>query len=379
MAALPSMPFLSPCRRAFLAGSLSACILPSLSPAQEEERQKPATNDCPRCGGLKRVPLKNAKPFVWLKDDPPLNVETAVGVQFCPQCQMGNDPAQLLAELQEQVDAAVAKNLEWEERTGFKLLLAVTHNVTLHTQLTAEQARAVGKAIETFALHLARVTDSLLLTPTRPSRFGLMVLWEKSSWTQFRKVMEGLYTREQLGESWTSAANYNSYDHFVTPHMYETPESVRTRPPTVGSTFIVARRQLSVATSWRAPFWLSEGFAAYADYIVHKTNRWFTVYDPSRVPTIGDWMQEARRQSSGGKSRPWNKLFDREVRDFAPADYSQAMAMVAFLLESKPPDFLNLARKLRARQPQQAALESAYEASLTELEQRCKRWLVARK
>ena len=42
MASLPSMPFPAVCRRAFLAGSISACILPSLSPAQEEERQKPA-------------------------------------------------------------------------------------------------------------------------------------------------------------------------------------------------------------------------------------------------------------------------------------------------------------------------------------------------
>ena len=292
---------------------------------------------------------------------------------------MGRDPAQLVQEAQQQRETALANHRAWEERTGFKLVLALTRNVAVLSQLTTAQTRAVGTAIETLTLYLKRTTNSLALTPTRPSRFELMILWEKDSWTKFRQVMEGLYSRRQLGESWQSAEEFNSYDHYIIPHMYETPESIRSRPPTCGSVFLAARRQINIATKRRSPFWLSEGFAAYGDYIVHKTNRWYTVDDPSRTPTPGDWMQEARRLSRDGKLRPWSGLLKRELQDFMPAYYSQAMTIVAFLLESESHMFLEFVRRLKGGQQQQTALEEAYHLSIDELEQRGKRWLAGRR
>ena len=206
-----------------------------------------------------------------------------------------------------------------------------------------------------------------------------MILWEKDSWKKFRQVMEGLYSRTQLGESWESAEELNSYDHYVIPHMYETPESIKSRSPTCGSVFLAARRQITIATNRRSPFWLSEGFAAYSDYIVHKTNRWYTVYDALRAPTPGDWMQEARRLSRDGKLRRWSSLLKRDLQDFIPANYSQAMTMVAFLLESESHKFLEFVRQLGVGEQQQTALEEAYHLSIDELEQRGKRWLAGRR
>jgi hypothetical protein len=309
----------------------------------------------------------------------PLPGDAAVGEQPCPVCQPQGDAAELATQAKERLDAAIENHRRWEERTGWTLVLMVTRQAAISTQLTPAQAKSVGTAIETFTLHLKKLTNSLALTPTRPDTYELIMLWEKDSWDHFREVMERLYTRDQLGEFWGSARGFNSYDHFVTPHFYETPQSIRTRPPSCGAVFLAARRQIEVATNRHAPFWLAEGFAAYGDYVVHKVNRWFSVYDKTRAPTAGDWMATAKRAASEKKLRPWSKLLDRELRDFEPADYAQSQALVAFLLESEPQRFLDFVRRLHADEPRATALEEAYTEKLDDLELRSRRWLLARR
>jgi hypothetical protein len=283
----------------------------------------------------------------------------------------------LVAEAKAWFDAALEKNKQWEERTGWKLQCVMTRQAVVHTQLTTAQARSVGQAIETLMLHLKLVTDSLLLASTHPDTLELMMLWEKPAWDQFRKVMEKLYTREELGPSWASAQLYNAYDHIVTPHTYETPQSIKIRPPSCGAVFIVGRRQLNLATDWRAPFWLAEGFAAYCDNVVHKVNRWYTVYDVKTIP-VGDWLADANKLAGESKLRPWNEMMSRELRDWEPRDHVQTTATAAFLLESEPAKFLKLLKRLRAGEEQTAALEETYKGTLDELQERCAKWLAKR-
>jgi len=325
-----------------------------------------------------RIPLKDAKPLVWIKGTPLPRWDTSTGEQWCPVCQPLGDASALASDLKEQFEAVLENNKQWEERTGWKLGLVVTHHAAVHTQLSPAQAKPVGMALETLTLHLKKITSSLLLTPTRPGTLGLMLLWDKSAWEQFRKVMEGLYKPQELGEAWGSARDYNAYDHFATPHMYETPQTVRVRPPSCGATFIIARRQLNAATNQRAPFWLAEGFAAYGDYVVHKINRWFTVYDIKQIP-IGDWMIDARKLAAEAKQRTWKEMMKRELRDWEAEDHVQTMAMVAFLLETEPAKFLDLTRRLKGGDDTVAALEDVYRVKLDDLEQRCTRWLLARR
>jgi hypothetical protein len=191
--------------------------------------------------------------------------------------------------------------------------------------------------------------------------------------------MEGLYTPEQLGEAWGPAREYNSYDHFVTPHLYETPQSVRTRPPSCGAVFMAARRQINLATARQAPLWLAEGFAAYGDMIVHKVNRWFSVYDPQQAPPAGEWMLDARRLAGEAKLRSWKDLFKRELRDWQPNDYVQMLAVTAFLVEGEPEKFIDFARRLSRGEHEVSALEDTYSAEIEQLERRCDRWLLARR
>jgi hypothetical protein len=304
--------------------------------------------------------------------------DVAVGERLCPVCQAAGDSAAIAAELKEHFEAAIEANRQWEEQTGWKLACVVTRHAAVHTQLSSAQTRAVGQALETLTLQLQRITSSLILTPTRPGTLGLVLLWEKSSWDKFRKVMERLYTPQELGDDWVPARDYNAYDHFVTPHVYETPQTIRTRPPTCGATFIVARRQLQTATDRRAPFWLLEGFAAYGDHAVHKVNRWFTVYDVKQVP-VGDWLAEARKLAADSRLRPWKEMVQRELRDWEPEDHFQTMAMATYLLEAEPAKFLDLVRRLRSGDQDVAALEDAYRVTQGELEQRFTRWLLARR
>src|SRR5215510_4603512 len=114
-------------RRILLAGSLAAC-------ASSRLLAQPSS-DCPRCGGLKRVPIVNAKPFVWRTGDPPPD-NGAVGERPCPACQPPNDNADLTAQVREHLEAAQQNHRQWEERTGWKLELVVTRHAAIVTQLS---------------------------------------------------------------------------------------------------------------------------------------------------------------------------------------------------------------------------------------------------
>jgi hypothetical protein len=363
-------------RRSFVAGSLTTAIATGLALAQDAAGAPDPM--CPRCDGIGRVPIGDAKPWVWMKGNALPRWDAAlVGEQFCPVCQSEHKASELVAEAKSRLEAALEKNKQWDERTGWKLACVVTRHAAVHTQLTPVQARAVGQALEMLTLHLKRVTDSLQLASTHPDTLELMMLWEKPAWDHFRKVMEKLYTLQQLGPSWASAQLMNAYDHFVTPHTYETPKSINIRPPSCGAVFIVGRRQLNMATDWRAPFWLAEGFSAYCDNVVHKINRWYSVYDVKTIP-IGDWLVNAKKLAGESKLRAWKDMMSRELRDWEWEDHVQTTAAAAFLLESEPAKFLKLLKRLRDREDPAAALEETYKGTLDDLQDRCAKWLAKR-
>jgi hypothetical protein len=360
-------------RRDFLCLSAASAALFATRTTKAE-----ADSNCPRCGGIGRIPLLTEKPFVWLKGTPLPKLDGFIDEQHCPICQTGGDKGQLVTDFKARIDGALDANKKWEERTGWKLACVVTRHAAIHTQLKTTDARAVGTAVETLMAHLKRTSTSLALASTRPDEFGLVQLWEKASWEAFRKVMESMYSLQQLGPAWTSAREVNAYDHVEVPHTYETPQTIKTRPPSCGAVFITTRRQLQLAADWRAPFWLAEGFSAYGDNVVHKLNRWFTVYHPRQVP-VGDWMVDARKLVAEKKQRPWKAMFKRELVDWEAADHIQTMSMAAFLFESEPAKFLGYLKRLRGDEQELTALEEAYGASPDEVEQRWGRWVTTKK
>ena len=365
--------FVQPSRRDFLRVSTAGVVLAAACHAFAEADPK-----CPRCGGIGRIPLLTGKPFVWLKGTTLPKLESFIDEDFCPICQAGGAKSDLVADFKAKIDGALEANKKWEELTGWKLVCVVTRHAAIHTQLKTTEARTVGTAIETLMAHLKRISGSLALATTRPDQFGLMLLWEKASWEAFRKVMESMYSLNQLGSNWTSAREFNAFDHVDVPHTYETPQTIKTRPPSCGAVFITARRQVQLAAGWRAPFWLAEGFAAYGDNVVHKVNRWFSVYQPRHMP-VGDWMVEARKLIAEKNQRPWKAMFKRELIDWEVPDHIQTMSMAAFLFESEPAKFVGYLRRLRSGEQELTALEEAYGFPLDEIEQRWARWVAIRR
>jgi hypothetical protein len=362
-------------RRECLAGVLGAVFAFEIK-GQERQFDDSAARDCVQCGGVGRVPRAGAKPWVWTEGQAPPKWADVLGEAWCPVCQADARPADLTDELNRQFDAALENHRVWEERTGFKLQCVLTRHAALHTQLPTKQAREVGNALEKLTLHLKQTTGSLKIVPTRPNQYELILLLEKSSWDAFRKVMEGLYTPQQLGEAWFAAQRLNAYDHVVTPHLYETKETLRTRPPSCGTTFLLARRLMTVATNRRSPLWLSEGFAGYSDFLVHGINRWGSVYAGEQIP-VGDWLEQARLLAVGGKSLAWADVFQSELRDWRDQHHYQTVAMVAFLFETEPARFLRFLGRLKAKEKITDALETAYSSPLAVLETRWTDWLAS--
>jgi hypothetical protein len=333
---------------------------------------------CRRCRGAGLVPLTAAKPLVWIEGPAALRAEDALVGQPCPVCQLADDRAARLDQAAADHQAVLTTHAEWEERLGGKLLLVQTRHAAIHTQLKLAEAKQVGLALEGLAAALHKASGSLALVPTRPADYQQVLLWGEDSWTAFRRVMESLYTPEQLGENWHTAGKGTMYDHMEVPHCYFTPKIVREVPPEYFAVKLAATRQIYLATGWKAPAWLAEGFAAYGQQAALREARVSTIYALGRGPTRPVTLDEARRLRSAGNVRPWDKLLGRELRDFEPADYFQSLAMVAFLLESQPAKFLSFAEQLKSAETMQAALEAAYGDSLADLESAGAKWLARR-
>ncbi len=285
------------------------------------------------------------------------------------------DPDQLVQKANEVHKAVRARHKEWEERTGWRLVLVQTRHAALHTQHQPVEARRIGQAVEALTLHLQKTTGSLALTPTQPDKYEQVLLLGQRSWDGFRTVLEKLYTPEQLGEPWLPARQLAAYDFFHVPHAYTTPERLREQAPAYQAVKFAATRQIMLATNWKAPTWLHEGFGAYGQQAVLGDVRISTVYSPERGPKATYSLRDAKEQVRDEAIRPWEDLLDRELRDYEPADYAQSLGMVAFLLNSQPASFLDFVRLLKRSTPCRAALEESFGKDATILSLAAAKWL----
>jgi hypothetical protein len=370
-----------PSRRRCLAaiGAVIGCT--AWPPATSAQAASAAGADpvCRRCRGAGLVPVTAVKPFVWIEGQAAFRAEEALVGQSCPVCQAPDDRAARIEQARVDHEAIVAQHAEWEERLGGKLLLVQTRHAAIHTQLKLADAKQVGLILEGLAAALQKASSSLALVPTRAADYQQVLLWGEDAWAKFRRVMESLYTPEQLGENWHTAGKGTMYDHTEVPHCYFTGKIVREVPPEYFAVKLAATRQIYLATGWKAPAWLAEGFAAYGQHAMLREARVSTIYALGRGPTRPVTLDEARRLLSADKFRPWEKLISRELRDFEPPDYFQALAMVAFLLERQPSMFLSLAERLKAGTAVGSALEESYKQSLAELEADGAAWLARRR
>ena len=366
--------------RRTLLGSLAVAIgaIRSGGSMLAQEVSEPTDPACRRCRGLKLVPRTNLKSYVYVEGQGEFQpAEAAIG-QPCPLCQAEAVKTASIEQANQQHAEVLGQHALWEERLDEKLLLVQTRHAAIHTQLKPADAKRVGEAVEEMAIRLQKAAGSLAITPTRPDHYPQMILWGEPSWTKFRTVMETLFSPDQLGDSWQNAGKGTMYDHVAVAHFYVTAKIVREVPAECSAVKLAATRQIYLATGMQAPAWLIEGFAAYAQLAVFGAARVFTIYAQGRGPTRPVTLADTARQAAATERRPWDKLLTRDLRDFEPADYSQSLAMVAYLLDNQPAKFLTFVERLKSGEACPAALEQAYGQSVAELDSAGAKWLASR-
>ncbi len=170
-------------RRRFLVTGGGAALVAALSLQASAKDPDPA---CPKCRGRGVVPLVRPKPFVFLEGSGSFRPADAAFAQFCPTCQPMADKDLLIQEVARQHETVLLKHKEWEERTGWRLVLVQTRHATIHTQHQPIEARRMGQAVEALTIHLQKTTGSLELTATQPGFYQQMLLFGEDSWEKFR-------------------------------------------------------------------------------------------------------------------------------------------------------------------------------------------------
>ena len=361
-------------RREFLtaaaAGTLAIAI-PSKLGSQE------CLDPCEDCAGLGIMPLKNRKPYYHIEGQPPPKAENAMAARWCPKCQADKKDQELIDAQTERFKTALDAHKKWEKETGFSLTRIETRHIVVHTQMPPAECLKIAQGFEVLAAHLQDLTGNMELTRTRPETYEMMCFLEQPPFEHFRIVLEKLWTVDERGPSWSQSRGIGAFDHQLLPFFYETRVLLAQRPPVHGVCFMGGRRQLYVATNYRAPRWLAEGFAEYCEFVAMKKNLWHTVYNMNPGPTPGDWVSQVRQLAEAGQLRPWQEQMTRDIRDWDVRDYLQTFGMAAFLIQTKPKEFLSVTRKLRAGTEDKVAIEEAYGKTIDKLEPECTKWLVA--
>ena len=350
--------------------TLLAATLPIVAYAQD-----PPPNDCPDCGGLGFLPLKNRRPYFHVEGQAAPKAADAVPHRFCPKCRADRNHQELVDKQTERFKTALDAHKKWEKETNFQLTRVETRHIVVHAQMPLAECVKIGQGFENLAAHLQNLTGSMELTCTRPESYEQICLLGPEAYEHFRTVMEKLYTADERGPMWSIGRGLSAFDHTLIAFFQESLQTLKVRPPVHGVCFMGGRKQLSVATNYRAPRWLSEGFAEYSEFAALKMNLWRTIYNQNQGPKPGDWVSQVRQLAVANQLRPWVEQTGRQLEDWDVRDYLQSFGMVAFLLQSEPKKFLVYTRKLKAGVEAEKALEDAYEKSIGKLDTECVRWL----
>lgn len=338
--------------------------------------QAPA-NPCEECAGLGFLPLKNRKPYYHIEGQAAPKAADAVPHRFCPKCQPDKKDQDLVDEQTARFKTAADGHKQWERETGFQFARIETRHVTVHAQMPMPECIQMGQGFENYAAYVQNLTGTMELTQTRPENYEIVCLLGQENYEKFRTILEKLWTVEERGPSWSQSRGIAAFDHQKLPFFYESLQTMKQRPPAHGVCFMGGRRQLYVATNYRATRWLAEGYAEFSEFVGMKKNLWRTIYNQNPGPEPGDWVSQVRQLAATKQLRPWQEQMKRDLTDWDARDYLQTFGMVAFLIQTEPKKFLSLTRKLRSAIEEQAALEEAYEKPLAKLEADCSKWVLA--
>ena len=276
---------------------------------------------------------------------------------------------------QERLKTAGERHRQWEERLQMKLTRIENHAVVIHAQMSSVEARRVAEALEAMTSHLQQHTGSMLLTNRRPATDDMLLLADQTS---YQLALDDIKERETRIK-----ANWELLQRVVgaSLHRISVIRKPDSRLPLEHiAVHISAGCQMQLATSYRAPDWLSQGFGAYCEYTVLRRNLMHGIA-PQSAGTLrmdANWDVQLRRLAALGGLRSWEEMFTTDLAVYEPVHYFEAKSIVTFLLR-EPEKFLRFVELLAGKSKDADALVEAYEKPLEELESDYRRWLGLRR
>jgi hypothetical protein len=347
---------------------------PRTSPKKNEPKRPaakgppPATADCEVCRAQGRIPLNKPQPYVWMEGQPVPKGASAMRDQYCPNCKPGADNAYLAAAEDLRLKTAMDVHLDWEKRTTWQLVRAETRRVAIHSQLPPAETQQVALALEAMSLHVEGLTGSVELTSTTPSNCNVIILFQRPSYTQFVNLLKADPVIGPSRQDWAlvgEVAGTWVKDTIFYRYIPDGP------PPDHQAIALVSAFQIHTATGYKDPPWLNVGYAAYCENATLHANRVTSLeYALNNLQIDPDWSLAVLRLAAAGALKPWNDMFSKILRDYQAEDHLTAYAMVSFLIQYKPREFLDFVKETKGGLGSREALEKAYGEKVPELQQR---------
>lgn len=317
------------------------------------------------------LPLEKPRAFVHVEGMPVPSPEECVRARWSdPE----KDPQLLVNAEAKRLETAGERHMELEKKFNYGLTRVETHHMVIHAQLPPAEARKVGLALEAMKLHLQQLTGSMALSQLDPAKDEVIIAYGKDHYLKLLKIIE-VEKEGQLGRDWPLMKDLmggyvgNTGVQYVLPNFEFTASHMAVNQ--------AAGQLIQKACNGQSTSWLAAGFMAYCENVVMGKNIVQNVkYDINVKPIGPNWAAEAKRLARERAFKPWDKVFHLDLRDFEGADYLQAYAMVAYLIQTQPQKFLDYTELLGEGGEIGPSLEKAYGHPIAELQVDWVRWLM---
>lgn len=347
----------------------------STTPAKPPSKKVgPPDPNCPVCHGLGIAPREKLPVYIHVERSRPPKPSLSLGCRFCPECQAGKDNRLLEDQEAERLKTAGERHREWENRLQVSLVRVENHALVVHAQLSVAEARRVAEALEALTAHLQQQTGSMLLSNRRPATDDMIILANPRTYERLIDYFEE--NEKHISTNWdlmrrVAGASIRRVSFFRRSEFGTPMEDI--------AVHISATNQMQIATHYKSPDWLNQGFGAYCEFAVLRKNlmHGLSAQSIGMLRMDGNWDVQLRRIAAAGGLLSWEEMFKTELAVYKPVHYFQSKSMVTFLMRN-PDRFLKMVELFSGGAKAAEALADAYDTSVEELEKDYRRWMGVR-
>jgi hypothetical protein len=326
---------------------------------------------CPQCLGMGTVPVLPPHAYIHFAAEP-LNAAAAVPWKYCPKCQAGRDAQALVTSETERLSAVAATNLHWEQLTHAKLTYLETHHVAIRSTMPETEVRNVGTALEQLTGQLEQLTQTTVLSQTRPDTDELFIAWDIQGYSAFLNAM----MKQDPNHDWALGLSSGGC---LLPHlgMFNANHGLGVNPKHM-ALYQFGELLIMQATDNKAPTWLRYGFASYCENLVAKKNLVFAFqYEKNDVRFSDNWDNEIKKNANQGKLKTWEQAFLIQPVGMTSLDYLTCYSMVTFMMSTDPKLFPKFCLAIKEGLDSEKAFERVYNNDIKKLQQMWVTWAVA--